>query len=126
MVEVNESGVTKRIGFTGDLGKLHSKIVVDSEPMPDLNYLVCESTYGSRLHSITVPAQEELYKYVKKNCIDSPGKLVIPAFSVGRTQAILFTLNQLYVEGKLNGIKIFTDSPLGIISTKVHENTRHI
>ena len=121
LVEVNESGVTKRIGFTGDLGKLHSKIVVDSEPMPDLDYLVCESTYGSRLHSITLPAQEELYKYVKKNCIDSPGKLVIPAFSVGRTQAILFTLNQLYVEGKLNGIKIFTDSPLGIISTKVHE-----
>ncbi|MFM9946255.1 MAG: MBL fold metallo-hydrolase, partial [Bacteroidia bacterium] len=121
LVEVIEEGKTKRIGFTGDLGKLNSKIVVDSEPMPDLDYLITESTYGNRLHSVTLPAKDELYKYVKKNCVDSPGRLVIPAFSVGRTQAILFTLNQLYTEGKLKGIKVFTDSPLGILSTKVHE-----
>lgn len=120
MVEVTEDGQTKRIGYTGDLGNYNSKIVVDPEPMPNLDYLICESTYGNRLHSITSPAEEELYKYVKKNCIDSPGRLVIPAFSVGRTQAILFTLNQLYTKGKLNGIKVFTDSPLGILSTKVH------
>ncbi len=121
LVEVNENRITKRIGFTGDLGKLNSKIVVNSEAMPDLDYLVCESTYGNRLHSIASSPQDELYKYIKKNCIDSPGRLVIPAFSVGRTQAILFTLNQLYVEGKLKGIKVFTDSPLGILSTLVHE-----
>ncbi len=121
LVEVVEDNVIKRIGFTGDLGKLNSKIVVNPEPMPNLDYLICESTYGNRLHSITIPAEEELYKHVKKNCIDSPGRLVIPAFSVGRTQAILFTLNQLFVAGKLDGVKVFTDSPLGIVSTKVHE-----
>ena len=121
LVEVIENGVTKRIGFTGDLGKLKSKIVVDAEPMPDLDYLICESTYGNRLHSALSTPEDELFKYIKKNCIDAPGRLVIPAFSVGRTQAILFTLNQLYVKGKLKGIKVFTDSPLGILSTKVHE-----
>jgi metallo-beta-lactamase family protein len=121
LLQVNENGLTKRIGFTGDLGKMNSKIVVDPEAMPLLDYLVTESTYGDRLHSALLPAVEELYKYVKKNCIDAPGRLVIPAFSVGRTQAILFTLNQLYAKGLLKGIKVFTDSTLGILSTKVHE-----
>lgn len=121
LLEVNENGNTKRIGFTGDLGNENSKIVVDPEPMPDLDYLISESTYGNRLHSATLSAEDELFKHVKKNCIDAPGRLVIPAFSVGRTQAILFTLNQLYTQGKLNGITVFTDSTLGILSTKVHE-----
>ncbi len=121
LVEAIEDNTIKRIGFTGDLGKSNSKIVVNPQPMPNLDYLICESTYGNRLHSCTIAAEDELYRYVKKNCIDSPGRLVIPAFSVGRTQAILFTLNQLYVEGKLDGVKVFTDSPLGIASTQVHE-----
>lgn len=121
LLEVIENGIMKRIGFTGDLGNENSKIVVDAEPMSNLDYLVSESTYGNRLHSATLSAEDELYKHVKKNCIDAPGRLVIPAFSVGRTQAILFTLNQLYTQGKLKGITVFTDSTLGILSTRVHE-----
>jgi metallo-beta-lactamase family protein len=121
LVEVTENGETKRVGFTGDLGKMHSKIVVDPEVMPQLDYLISECTYGNRLHKATENGEDELFKYVKKNCIDAPGRLVIPAFSVGRTQAILFSLNQLYQKGLLQGIKVFTDSRLGIASTKIHE-----
>lgn len=121
LLEVTENGVTKRIGFTGDLGQTGSKIVVDPEPMPNLDYLVSESTYGSRLHKSTHSAEETLLEYIRKNCINNPGRLVIPAFSVGRTQAILFTLNQLYHKGLTKGITVFTDSKLGILSTKVHE-----
>jgi metallo-beta-lactamase family protein len=121
LLEIKEEHVIKRVGFTGDLGNVGSKIVVDPEPMPELDYLISECTYGNRLHKIKESAEDNLYAYIKKNCIDSPGKLVIPAFSVGRTQAILFTLNQLFTKGKLGGIKVFTDSTLGILSTKVHE-----
>lgn len=119
-LRIKEEGRLKTLGFTGDLGKTGAKIVVDPEPMPQLDYLITECTYGNRLHTAVDSAEEELYRHVKKNCIDAPGRLVIPAFSVGRTQAILFTLNQLYVQGKLNGITVFSDSTLGILSTRVH------
>ncbi len=120
LIEAGKGDKLKRIGFTGDLGKKGAKLVVDSQAMPDLDYLICESTYGDRKHQNTGKAEDELYKYVKACCIDSPGRLVIPAFSVGRTQAILFVLNQLYQKGLLGNIKVFTDSPLGILSTKIH------
>ena len=121
LIEINENGSKARIGFTGDLGKNNSKIVVNPDIMPNLDYLICESTYGNRLHKSTNSAEEEMLEFVNKNCVNKKGRLIIAAFSVGRTQAILFTLNKLYREGKLNGIKVFTDSKLGIQSTKVHE-----
>lgn len=117
-----ENGI-KKVGFTGDLGNYGSKLVPDPQPMDGLNYLVSESTYGGRNHiTRSDDAGAELLKHVVETCVDKGGKLVIPAFSVGRTQAIIFTLHQLYREGLLPNVKIFTDSPLAIRSTKVYQH----
>ena len=121
-LEVTENGNTKTIGFTGDLGNYRSKLVPDPIPMKGLDYLISESTYGGRRHiTDSRLAEEFLLEEVLDACVKREGKVVIPAFSVGRTQAIIFTLHQLYREGKLPNIKIFTDSPLAIKSTKVYQ-----
>ncbi|MFZ9970050.1 MAG: MBL fold metallo-hydrolase [Bacteroidia bacterium] len=122
VLEVKENGETKRIGFTGDLGNKNSKLVPDPTPMPKLKYLVSESTYGGRRHEqVSNKAEEIMLREIQETCVENGGKLVVPAFSVGRTQAILFTLHQLFRDGKLPNIKIFTDSPLAIKSTKVYQ-----
>ena len=109
-----------RIGFTGDLGNYHSQLVIDPQPMGELDYMVSESTYGGRLHTDHQDAKELLLQYVLNTCVKYKGKLVIPAFSVGRTQSILYTFNQLYAEGLLQGVRVYTDSPLAIKTTRLY------
>lgn len=121
VIKVKEKGKIKTIGFTGDLGKSDAKIVVPPKPMADLDFLVMEGTYGSRFHIEERSAEETLKSYIQKTCIDQPGRLIIPAFSVGRTQAILFTLNRLFRSGEIKPIRVFTDSPLGINSGHIHD-----
>ncbi len=121
-IQVTENGKTKVLGFTGDLGKSDAKVVVRPAPLKGLDYLVMEGTYGSRFHKEQRSPEETLIEYVTKTCIDQPGRLIIPAFSVGRTQAILFTLNKLFREQRLKPIRVFTDSPLGISSGAIHED----
>lgn len=118
----------KTVGFTGDLGNYNSKLVPDPVPMRQPDYIISESTYGGRNHILSPHrAEEELLKHVEQTCVQKGGKLVIPAFSVGRTQAIIFTLNQLYRSGRLPKINIFTDSPLAIRSTTVYQhNVDHL
>lgn len=118
---IKEDDKTRVIGFTGDLGNYDSKLVPDPAPMPGLEYLISEGTYGGRKHESTGKAEEELIHHIMKTCVEKNGKLVIPAFSVGRTQAILFTLNQLYQQKALPEIKVFTDSPLAIKSTNIYQ-----
>lgn len=121
LLEIEEGGRTKRIGFSGDLGNYGSKLIVDPVPMQRLDVLVCESTYGNRTHKVQRPAEEELMEYVQNTCVKQEGKLIIPAFSVGRTQAILFTLNKLFRTGQLPAIRVFADSPLALASTNIHQ-----
>ncbi len=118
---ITEAGVTKNIGFTGDLGNYNSQLVKDPQPMPNLDYLVSESTYGGRMHQDVSDAEEILLNYIQNTCVKYNGKLVIPAFSVGRTQSIIFAFHQLQVKGLLPDIKIFTDSPLAIRTTKLYD-----
>lgn len=126
-VEVTEENKTTAIGFTGDLGNYNSKLVVDPEVMTGLDYMICESTYGGRLHSKELSAEESLLEHITNTCVKLNGKLIIPAFSVGRTQAILFTLHQLFKKKLLPDIKIFTDSPLAIKSTRLyHEHIEEL
>lgn len=122
-ISVLENGEWIHLGLTGDLGNVNSKLVPDPEFMDGLNYLVSESTYGGRKH-LNEPerAEEIMLREVIDTCVERKGKLVIPAFSVGRTQAILFTLNQLYQDGKFPQVKVFTDSPLAIKSTRIYQN----
>lgn len=121
-VTVLEENKELYFGFTGDLGNYNSKLVPDPKPMTGLHYLLSEGTYGGRRHESVGKAEEELLFHIHKTCVEKGGKLVIPAFSVGRTQAILFTLNQLYQQKVLPEIPVFTDSPLAIKSTHVYQH----
>lgn len=119
-ITIKENGTVKTIGFTGDLGNYNTKLVKDPKAMDGLDYLVSESTYGGRLHHDSTEAEKMLLDYINNTCVKFKGKLVIPAFSVGRTQSIIFTLNQLFVKGILPPIKIYTDSPLAIKTTRLY------
>lgn len=121
LVDVKEKSGHKRIGFTGDLGPVKSAIIVPPKPMPSLDYLVSESTYGNRMHKDTVSAEDLLLKHIKETCVDQPGRLIIPAFSIGRTQSILFTLNKLFRSNRLPNVRIINDSPLAIEGSRIHE-----
>ena len=119
-IEVKEEDTLKTIGFTGDLGNPGSKLIVDPMPMQGLNYLVTETTYGNREHKEKRSPEDVLIEYVTKTCVDQEGRLIIPAFSVRRTQSILFTLKKLFNEGKLPPVRVFADSPLALASSNIH------
>ncbi len=125
LVEFTENGQTQNIGFTGDLGRNNSKLVKNPEQMPELNYLITESTYGGRMHKVQRDAESELLHHINETCVKINGKLVIPAFSVGRTQAIIYTLNRLDKQGLLPRIKVFVDSPLALRTTPYYEQYQH-
>lgn len=120
IIAINENGVLKKIGFTGDVGRKNYPVLVDPEPLPPLDYLVSESTYGGRLHTKDKSLEETLIETIKETCIKSPGRLIIPAFSIGRTQSLVFTLNQIFSKGLLPPVQIFVDSPLANFATDIY------
>lgn len=121
VVDVFENGQKKSICFSGDIGRKNYPLLVDPAPVPPVDYLVCESTYGNRLHVDQMSPEDALADVIKRTCIDIPGRLIIPSFSVGRTQSLLYTLNRLYTERGFQPIKVFSDSPMGLESTKVYQ-----
>jgi metallo-beta-lactamase family protein len=121
IIEVEEKGEVKKIGFSGDLGRSNYPLLPNPQKMPEVDYLICESTYGNRNHQVGTNPQDEIEQIIVQTCVEKPGRLIIPAFSVGRTQAMLYTLNKLKAAGKLPPIKVFTDSPLALKSTWVYQ-----
>lgn len=119
--EIFENGQKKTLAFSGDIGRHDYPLHVDPVKLPPVDYLIMESTYGNRIHQDTDNPKEALYSIIKSTCMDKAGRLIIPAFSVGRTQAVLFSLNQLIEEGRIPAIRVFTDSPLGKSSTKIYQ-----
>ncbi len=117
---VLEDGIKKTIGFTGDLGRYGYPVLQDPEPFPEVDHLICESTYGGRYHESSESAEEILGNIIKECCIDETGRMIIPAFSIGRTQSLIFVLNKLFSSGKLPPVRVFVDSPLAIQSTEVY------
>ena len=117
---VNENGKTTRIGFTGDLGRNHAELIRVPLPMQQLDYLITETTYGGRKHKSSAHAEEELLRYMDET-LRIRGRLIIPAFSVGRTQSILFVIHKLFKKGLMPPVKVFVDSPLAVRSTRVYE-----
>ena len=115
-----ENGKTVKIGFTGDIGRPERPILNDPVPMSEVDYLICESTYGNRKHEDNVAQIKELQHLVRDTCIINEGKLLIPAFSLGRTQEIVYMLDQLENEGKLPAVPIYVDSPLSYSATEVY------
>src|SRR5207244_1312368 len=102
----------KRLIFTGDVGRKNSAILRDPEPPPSgADVVISESTYGDRDH----PPQEELgekFGEIIRQTVSHGGKVIIPAFAVGRTQTIMYALRQLQISGKLPSVPVFADSPL--------------
>lgn len=107
-----------KIGFSGDLGRKNLPILKDPEIMPDLDYLVLEGTYGDRLHDSYIQGNEHLEKMVK-DVISSGGKIIIPAFTIERTQEIIYNLHLLQLEGRIPEIPIFVDSPMAVNATSI-------
>lgn len=118
-LQVIESGVKKRLAFTGDIGRPFNRILQPPAPFLQCDYLITESTYGNRLHEMEGYEEDELLRIVNETCVVKKGKLIIPAFSIGRTQEIVFVLNKLYNEGKLPHIEVFVDSPLSVNATEI-------
>lgn len=120
LININENGERKSICFSGDIGRKNYPLLIDPATVPPVDYLVCESTYGNRLHEDDLTPEQALADVIKRTCIDIPGRLIIPSFSVGRTQALLYTLNRLYSEHNFPPIKVFSDSPMALESSRVY------
>jgi metallo-beta-lactamase family protein len=118
-LDIKEGDEWKRIAYTGDIGRSHSHILSSPQMFPQCDYLICESTYGNRLHEDTLVSEEQLLGVVEATCVYKKGKLLIPSFSVGRTQEIVYVLNQLYNDGRLPKIPVYVDSPLSVNATQV-------
>jgi metallo-beta-lactamase family protein len=118
-IEILEKGKVKRIAYTGDIGRPKDDILRSPEPFPQADILITESTYGDRLHTDADIAKDELLDVVVETCLQKGGKLIIPAFSIGRTQEIVYTLNNFFNAGRLPKIDIFVDSPLAVNATSV-------
>jgi metallo-beta-lactamase family protein len=98
-------------------------LLIDPQPIPEVDYLLCETTYGERYHQDKGRPEDFLKDIIQRTCIDIQGRLIVPAFSVGRTQAMLYSLNKMYAENDIKPIKVFTDSPLARASTKIFEKS---
>ncbi|NJM39778.1 MAG: MBL fold metallo-hydrolase [Anaerolineae bacterium] len=117
LLEVRENNKTTRLCFSGDLGRVGLPILRDPTPMPEADYLIIESTYGDRLHDSVTNALPDL-QHAVNDIVRRGGKLIIPAFAVGRTQEIVYYLNELTIHGRLPRIPVYVDSPLAINVTE--------
>jgi metallo-beta-lactamase family protein len=118
-LKIQEDHHIKKLTFTGDIGRANPAIIRDPQPFPQCEYLITESTYGDRLHEKRSESFDHLLRIVIETCVLKKGKLIIPAFSVGRTQEIVYTLDRLEHEGRLPHIKVFVDSPLSTNATEI-------
>lgn len=116
---ITENGVKKRLCFTGDIGRASDKILKAPEPFPQCDYLICESTYGNRLHESSEKTENRLLEIVYETCVNKKAKLIIPAFSLGRTQEVVYALNNLRNAKKLPPIPVYVDSPLSVNATTI-------
>jgi len=105
--------------FSGDIGRYRDMILRSPSEFPHADYIIIESTYGDKLHDLIHTTPDDLLKWIESTCVEQKGNLIIPAFSVGRTQEILFELNQLSLEKRLPHIPIYVDSPLSMEATEV-------
>ena len=122
IVEVNltdpDSGEKKRLVFSGDIGRSDMPILRDPKVVEGADYVIMEATYGNRNHETGSNVKQTLKQIAEETYADR-GKLIIPAFSVGRTQEIVYRLNLLAEEGQLPPMKVYVDSPLAVNATDV-------
>src|SRR6195952_1017648 len=117
--KINEEGIEKSIAFTGDIGRKNYPVLDDPQEIPPVDYLVCESTYGGRLHTKDRSVEQALVETIDKACIKESGRLIIPAFSIGRPESLVYSLNKIFSEGLLPPVKVFVDSPMAASATEI-------
>ena len=118
-LRVTEKGKVTRITFSGDVGRYRDIILKSPSIFDQADYIILESTYGNSLHDEHNPTPDVLLKWIEHTCLQKKGKLILPAFSVGRTQEILYALNQLENENRLPALDYYVDSPLSIKATGI-------
>jgi len=118
-LKIKENGKTTHITFSGDVGRYRDVILRSPAVFPQADYIILESTYGNSLHELNITTPDQLLSWIEKTCIQKKGKLIIPAFSVGRTQELLYHLNQLELERRLPDLDYFVDSPLSVKTTEL-------
>jgi metallo-beta-lactamase family protein len=118
-LRIDEKGATRLLTFSGDIGRYRDAILRSPSTFTQTDVIILESTYGNKLHPLHQSTPELLLEWVDKICIRKKGKLILAAFSVGRTQELLFQLNQLELENRLPPIPIYVDSPLSVEATEI-------
>jgi metallo-beta-lactamase family protein len=118
-IDITENKHKTKLTFTGDIGKFGDPILRDPQPFRQADILICESTYGDRLHPKISDSEAQLLSIVTETCVRNLGKLIIPAFSVDRTQELIYALEKMFNDGRLPNIPIFVDSPLSVKATGV-------
>lgn len=118
-LRIEENGKETILTFSGDVGRYRDVILKSPENFPQADYIIMESTYGNSLHDNNLTTPDMVLRWIEKACLQKKGKLIMPAFSVGRTQELLYSLNQLELENRLPDLDYFVDSPLSVEATEV-------
>jgi metallo-beta-lactamase family protein len=116
--DVKENGRNFRLAYIVDLGRKNLPILKDPEMVRGINFMIIESTYGNRVHEDPQTTEDKLAQVVNET-ITGGGKIIIPAFSVGRTQEVVFSLHRLAERGIIPHVRIFVDSPLSVNVTEI-------
>ena len=119
LLEIEESGNKKiRLGFSGDIGRPDSPVIKSPDLLRDLDALIMESTYGNRFHSPTTDVEEDFASTISE-VINDGGRVIIPAFAVGRTQTIAYMLHKLFDQNRIPEVPVYVDSPMAVDATAV-------
>lgn len=121
-LRIQEGSETTHLTFSGDVGRYRDVILKSPDTFPQADYILMESTYGNSLHENNTTSLEIIREWIEKTCVQRKGKLIMAAFSLGRTQEILYALNQLSLENRLPKLDYFLDSPLSTSITEVVKN----
>ena len=121
-LKITENGKETHVTFSGDVGRYRDVILKSPQDFPQADVIIMESTYGNSLHDNNLTTPDMLLRWIEKACVQKKGKLIMPAFSVGRTQELLFALNQLELENRLPDLPYIVDSPLSIQATEIVKN----
>lgn len=118
-LKIQDGKETLRLTFSGDVGRYRDLILRSPQPFPQADIILMESTYGNSLHDLNTVAADKILNHIVDTCLKHKGKLIIPAFSLGRTQELLFLLNRLELEKRLPPLNYYVDSPLSIHVTEI-------
>lgn len=118
-VWVEQAGRTRKLVFSGDLGMPDRPVLCDPQPIEAADVLCVESTYGNRLHKPLEATEDELVDAIERTLRGKRGNVIMPAFSVGRTQEVIFVLTDLVKRGRLKNLQVVVDSPMSMAATEI-------